>query len=315
MVTAPSSSPTASRRLNAVIDGVLESRITPLEAPREDDYHATWLAHEIGLAEPGVMAALGGALADRLAWVFMAGYQATLRRCFPQLGVQPGWSAFVNTEGVGDLPGTTLTGEPGQQRLSGWKTWLAGADHVKRLLVSAKHNELPFLVIDRDQPGVVIEHSRAGGYLPELVQGRVRFDDVAVLEEQITGDATTFPAFRASEGAYVRVALNAFLLSQSVRLKAPSALIAGALANLLAATAAMELPLPSPAATIALGGVDAQTRVLARDFEAFIATSDPELHERWLRDARLYSSDALASRAEEALAGLRLALPQPSAAS
>ena len=314
-MNAPSSSPTASRRLHAVIDDVLASRIAPLDAPLEDDYHAAWLRNEVGLAEPPVMAALGGALADRLAWVFMAGYQATLRRCFPQLGTRPGWSAFVNTEGVGDLPGTVLSGTPRQQRLSGWKTWLAGADHVERLLVSATHNSLPFVVIGRDQPGVVIEHSRVGGYLPELVQGRVRFDDVAVLEGQITGDTTTFPAFRASEGGYVRIALNAFLLSHSVRLGAPTALIAGALASLLGAASAMELPLPSTAATIAIGGVDAQTRVLASEFEPFIATADPALHERWVRDARLYRSDALTRRADDALASLRLALPQPSAAS
>lgn len=315
MVATPSAQSARSHvSLDAVIEGVLAGTIGPIDAATEGAYHAAWLERDLGSREPAVMAALGGALADRLPWVFMAGYEATLRRCFPDLRAERGWSAFANTEGVGELPGTSLTGEAGSRRLSGWKTWLAGADHVARLLVSAKHNELPLLVIRRDQQGVVIEHSRSGGYLPELVQGRVRFDDVAVLEGQVTGNAETFPTFRASEGGYVRLALNAFMLSHAVRLQAPAALVSGALAGVLAAAAAMDLALPSSTATIALGGVDARTRALAGEFGAFIATADPALHARWTRDARLYGSDALTRRAEEALAALRLALPRPSSA-
>lgn len=300
--------------LDGVIEAVLTGAIVPLDAPTEDDFHAAWVARGLSATEPTLMAAVGGALADRLAWVFLSGYQATLRRGLSQLPIEPGWSALVNTEGVGDLPGTALTGEPGARRLSGWKTWVAAADHVERLIVSAHQNELPLIVVRRDQPGVVIEHSRAGGYLGEMVQGRVRFDDVAIADEQVTGDASSFPVFRAAEGAYVRVALSAFLLSHAVRLQAPPAFVGRVVQGLVRAASAVALPLPSRAATIAIGAVDAEIRVLAAEFEALVATADPVLHGRWDRDARMVRSDTLARRADEALAGLGLVLPQPSSA-
>ncbi len=106
-----------------VAEGVLQGRIMPVSAQSEADWHAAWLEHEVGSQEEIVTAALGGALSDRLAWVFLAGYQATIRRCFPELPPEHGWCSFVNTEDQsGSLPGTSLTGEPGSLRLSGWKT-------------------------------------------------------------------------------------------------------------------------------------------------------------------------------------------------
>lgn len=298
-----------------MIGDVLAGAVSTVEAPSEAEFHRAWVEREISSHEPVVIAALGGALADRLAWVFQSGYQATLHRCFPQVPAEPGWLAFANTEGVGGLAGTTLSVEPGRRRLNGWKTWLAGAGHVERLLVSATHNELPFLLVRRDAPGVVIEHNREGGYLPELIQGRVGFTDVAIVEEQVTGDERTFPTFRAAEGAYVRVALNAFMLAQAVRLDGPAGLVSAALAGVLAAAGAVALELPSTAATLAIAGVDQQTRVLTREFEVFIGSADPALHERWLRDQRLFrGSDSMAQRADAALAALRLVLARPSSA-
>src|SRR3546814_7764987 len=118
--------------------------IAPVEAPTESDYYQAWTDRRVSSADPFMTAVVGGAMADRLAWVFLAGYQGTLARCFPELEVIPGWRSFVNTEGGRDnLPGTSLTGEPGSRRLSGWKTWVAAAEHVDALLVSAKHNVTP----------------------------------------------------------------------------------------------------------------------------------------------------------------------------
>jgi hypothetical protein len=313
MALAPTSAST--HRLDTLVEAVLAGSVVPLHAPTEDEFHAVWLAHELSSHEPLAMAAAGGALADRLAWVFVAGYQATLRHALPQTPVLPGWSALVNTEGVDSLPGTSLEGAPGARRLSGWKTWVAGADHVERLYVSARHNELPLLAIGRNDDGVTIEHSRVGGYLPELVQGRARFEHTAIDESRVIEDPRAFPLFRACESAYVRVALHAFMLSHSRRLGAPASLVGHALAGLLAAAGAFELAIPSDAASIAVGGVDAQTRALADDFEALVAAADPDLHERWTRDARLVrGSDALARRADDALARLGLELPRPSSA-
>jgi alkylation response protein AidB-like acyl-CoA dehydrogenase len=290
--------------LGEFIERVLDGAVVPVAAPAEGDYHAAWLQHEVGSEDPFLMAALGGALADRLAWVFMAGHQGTVRHCFPRLPAEPGWSAFVNSEDpTGDLPGTALTGGPGAWRLSGAKTWVAGADHIDRLLVSARHNEVPFIVLRRATPGVHIESGEPKTYLSELVQGRVTFENVAVSEEQLTGDERTFTIFRFTEPAYVRVALNGFILSHARRLEAPAWLVGGAVAGLYSAAVILYLRPPLRSAALGLLGMDTNTRWLASEFEAFIRTRDEALHRLWTKDSHLVeaSTSAIAARAEAAL--------------
>ena len=234
------------------------------------------------------MAALGGALADRLAWVFVAGYQATIRRCFPELAREQGWSAFANTEDpTGAFPGTTLSEWPGQRRLSGWKGWVAAADHVDRLLVSASHNQVPFAVVRRDQPGVTIETGAPKGYLSEMVQGRAHFEDVIVEEGQVIGDERTFPTLRSAESAYVRVALAAFMLSHVRRLDAAPTLISGAVAALFSLKANLRLELPSDTAAVGLLGAANQVSALATEFEALLEERDAALYALWTKDRRL----------------------------
>jgi hypothetical protein len=252
-----------------------------------------------------MMAVLGGALADRLAWVFLAGYQGTIRRCFPGLSREHGWSSFVNTEDPsGSLPGTSLTGGPPNRRLSGWKTWVAASDHAERLLVSAHQGETPFVVVRRDQPGVLIERGQPKVYLSEMTQGRVEFTDVTVGEDQLIGDERTFLMFRSAESAYVRAALNAFIFSQACQPGGWPDLIGQALAGLYAAASILQLPLPSNAAAVALFGLDVRTGALAQDFASFIEREDPGLHALWMKDRRLVdgASNGIARRAAEALA-------------
>lgn len=290
--------------LKELVEQVVSAAVLTVSAPSEADYHAVWLQHRVGRESPLLIAALGGALADRLAWVFVAGYQATLRRTFPDLPVEDGWCAFVNTEDPsGTLPPTSLTGEPGHRRLSGTKTWLAMADHVDRLLVSARHNTPPFIVVRRDQAGVRIESGGPKSYLSEMVQGRVTFDDIPVPEKQITGDERTFPVFRASESAYVRVALNAFILNHTRRLGGPPALIGGAVAELYASAALLDLDLPSPVAALGLHGVDMHTQALASEFEGYVRAHDEALFQLWTKDRRLVTgaSAGIAARAAAVL--------------
>lgn len=291
-----------------LVERIQSGDITPTDAPSEGDYYEAWLRGEVSTADPFETAAIGGAMADRLAWVFIAGYQGTITRCFPQLPVIPGWRAFVNTEDRrGNLIGTRLLTEGGVRRLYGWKTWVAAADHVDILMVSARQNEPPFLVIPRTQAGVQIERATPKGYLTEMAQSSVRFDGVEVSDGQIVGDETTFSTFRAAEGAYVRVALNAFILSHALRLGADATIVGGAIAGLLGASANLQLPLPSSIASLAIAGADGHTTWLASEFEAFIQSRDQDLYQRWVRDGRLIhgASAGIAARAESVLDGWR----------
>lgn len=283
---------------------MLSGTVAAPPSPTEGDYHATWLARDVGSEGEFMTAALGGALADRLAWVFVAGYQAGIRRSFPTLPRERGWCAFVNTEDKsGTFPGTLLSGEPGALRLSGCKGWVAAADHIDRLIVTASQNKPPFMLIRRDQAGVRIDNGPPKAYLSEMVQGRASFDNVAIGDEQFIGDERTFPVFRSVESAYVRTALAAFMFSQARRLGGPPSLIGGALASLCASATMLQLPLPSDAASVAMLGGANHAGGLAAEFESLIALKDPALHGLWMKDRRLTggSAAAIASRAERAL--------------
>src|SRR3546814_19544067 len=91
--------------------------IAPVEAPTESDYYQDWTDRRVSSADPFMTAAVGSAMDDRLAWVFLAGYQGTLARCFPELEVIPGWRSFVHHEGGRDKhTGSPLTSEPATTR-------------------------------------------------------------------------------------------------------------------------------------------------------------------------------------------------------
>jgi len=298
--------------LHTLIEAVLAGDIIPVESPTEANYLRVWQRNSVSDNDTFVVAALGGALADRLAWVFVAGYQATIRRCFPNLPRKQGWDSFVNSEDrSGSLPGTSLTGTAGNRRLSGWKTWVATAEHVERLLVSARQGETPFVVVHRSQSGVCIESGDQRAFLSEMSQGRVEFANIPIAEDQILGDEYTFSVFRASESTYFRAALNAFIFSHACRLKASADLIAHALSGLFCAAAIQQLPLPSAAAAAATLGLDLRTRALARDFEAFIQTKNPALYALWDKDRQLINgaSKGISARAAKALSGVSAPTP------
>lgn len=283
-----------------VLEAVLQRSLAPATAPTEAAWAGIWRDHQLSHEALEVMAALGGALSDRLAWVFLSGYQATIYRCFPDLPREDGWTSFVNTEDrSGRLPGTFLTGEGADRRLSGWKGWLAASSSVERLLVSAKQEQTPFILLRRDAPGVRIEHREASSYLPELTQGRVQFEDVEVPDGALTGDEHTFPTFRVAEGAYIRVALTAFMLAHARRLDAPPTLLAEIVAALHAAVGVVSLPMPSLSSLVAAHGADLATQRLVVPFEALLTERDPELLEGWTRDRRLVTGagERIATRA------------------
>ncbi|MCC6238361.1 MAG: hypothetical protein IT299_12440 [Dehalococcoidia bacterium] len=297
--------------LQELVDRILDHDLEAVAAPAEADYHAAWLARDIASDAEFMLAAHGGALADRLAWVFLAGYQATIRRCFPTLPREAGWAAFVNTEDrSGDFAGTTLSGARGHRVLSGWKGWVAGAGHLDRMLVSASQGRLPFIVVRPSDPGVRLEVGPARGYLSEMTQGRAHFEDAPVREDQVIEDDSTFAVFRASESAYVRAALAAFMLAQTRRLDGPPSLIGGALALLFASESILRLPLPSDAASVAFLGVAEQTTALAAAFEDLIRERDPALYELWNKDRRLITG-AFAGVQSRADAVLERVAPLP----
>ena len=86
----------------ATIERFYAGAYTTRTCVSEQDYYDLWHACGLHTMSPGDSAIAGALLADRLPWVFAAGYQATLHNAFPGLP-RAGWAAFAATEEACDL--------------------------------------------------------------------------------------------------------------------------------------------------------------------------------------------------------------------
>jgi len=161
-------------------------------------------------ADDADLATIGGASADRFAWVFMSGYQAAVRRCFPEFSGD-GWSCFAAAE-PGDGRGCVLETAAEGFRLQGQKSWIAGAGHVEKLVCSVgEGDDRRFAGVDRHATGVSVSMPRTPSFLAELTQGAAAFDDVAVAASEVLFEPVRAHWFRAAEPLFVLLALNACL--------------------------------------------------------------------------------------------------------
>ena len=122
----------------ASIERFYAGRYPTQTCPSEQAYYDLWHARGLHTLPPGDSAIAGGLLADRLAWVFAAGYQATLRNAFADLPVR-GWAAFAATEDTRDPlahPPVTLDGDAPNYTLNGCKAWVAHSRLVDHLIIT-----------------------------------------------------------------------------------------------------------------------------------------------------------------------------------
>jgi hypothetical protein len=276
-----------SAALAETIDRILDRQLRAEPAPTEDAWHSIWTSRALGADVPIVTAVIGGALADRLSWVFLSGYQAAVRRAFPELPAASGWACLAASEDRdGKLPGATLSETDGHLELSGTKTWIAASDHVAQLVVTvgagAEHR---VVAVDRRSEGVTVESYDRAKFLGDMTQGRATFDDAAVAQELPVPPSGR--GFGAAEPMHVLTALNAFMLSHALALAGPSSLIGQTLAAIHGASVLAERALTADVVPYGLAGLDAQTQASAQQFEALIEEVDADLHQRWVADRRL----------------------------
>ena len=269
---------------HSTVAQILDGSITPIDAVDEAAYLEEWTKAAAPLPTPLAMAITGGAIADRLAWVFVAGYQAANRRVFPELPVD-GWAGYlVSEDRKGELPGVTAEPNDGGFVLNGHKTWVAASDHVQHLVVSVgKGDERRFFFVDRNTEGVAIVSYDRASYLGDMSQGRATFEGVAVAPSNVVTDH----AFGNAEPLYVLTAAAAFILSHTRSRGGPTSLEGRALATVAAAAALSEADPTDSQVTLGLVGVAAGVDAVATEFEAFLAETDKALLERWSTDRRL----------------------------
>jgi hypothetical protein len=179
----------------------------------EGQYHALWLERVTGVDDLLDQAVLGGLLADRFAWVFLAGYQPAMNHTFGD-GVARDWSAFaVSEDRTGELAPVTWVAQGDEYLLNGYKTWVAGVEHMRHIVVKAgRGRKARFFVVERTRPGLELR-TKPEGFLPEMTEGIAHFYHVRVGEDD-RADTSELERFGSREFLYIYAAFCGLLIGK-----------------------------------------------------------------------------------------------------
>ena len=162
----------------------LIGRYSEKNTANEVDYAKAWLQVASRKEDLVELAVIGGLLADRMAWVFVAGYQSALRHTFASIPLD-GIGAFaVSEDRKGDppLPGVRSHHHEGQLHVSGYKTWVACSQSLAYLIIKADGGEAArYYCLPRQTAGLTLQ-DKYGNFLSEMSQGVAQLDGVAVPE-------------------------------------------------------------------------------------------------------------------------------------
>ena len=272
------------------IDGLLEciesGSITTIVCDTEAAWRGAGTKHQLAELDSVSMAVAGGALADRLAWVFHAGYQAMLRRAFPFCPTD-GWASYLVAEDrSGEYPATVLEKTTKGKQLSGCKSWVAASEHVDHLVVRAickDRNE--YVLVEREAQGVGLSSRESPNFLPELSQGFAVFENVAVSEKEVFSRDHLSSNFLGEEPYYVLLALSAYMVAQTGAHGGP--LTAEIVAPIHLARRLAEEKVEGEKFMQGVALLDKATTRAALQFGLFIERENKELFLLWERDKRL----------------------------
>lgn len=180
----------------------------------EAAYLDAWRSHALPQVDALLpMAVTAGLVADRLAWVFVAGYQAACRHVFPEVRSEH-WIAFAASEdrsGEPALPGLRLA----DGCLDGTKTWVAAARSVQHLVVRLGDGpEARYLHVPRAAPGLTITPGERASFLADMSQGRAHFARTPVHAATALSPARV-GLFGLLEPLYIYAAFCGFVLGSS----------------------------------------------------------------------------------------------------
>lgn len=122
-------------------------------------------------------ALIGGMLADRLSWVFLAAYQSACRSIFPEVQ-QNQWHSFaVSEDPQGEVPGVQRV----EDSFTGGKSWLAGWQDLDAVIV--KVDDVCFCVA-ADHPALTFTGHKPGRFLSDLDTARLWLDSLPLADVQ-----------------------------------------------------------------------------------------------------------------------------------
>ena len=260
----------------------------PEAAPDENTWNEVWKTKDVSSNDTMTTALIGGALADRLAWVFHAGYQGMMRYAFP-FCPRKGWASYLVAEDkTGEYPGTTLSKAENGRILSGFKSWVAASDHVDHLVVQvAGSDDNTLVLVERDDQGVSLSSREKPGFLGDLSQGFAAFENVFIDQSLIFSSEKLHPNFSQSEPLHVLTALNAFMLSQTLALEGNDSIQKAASRSLKKAGDLVARGAVDDEFFLGIADLDEETTETARSFEAFVGNRNEQMLEAWQKDRGL----------------------------
>lgn len=201
------------RDFSELIEAAQQGRFRHLNISTEQIYHERWINEYDAHLTPAQLALQGGMLADRLAFLFIAGYQATIRASFPGIDL-PDWAAFAVSEDQ-----TTDDPKPGVQladkTLSGFKTWIAASRSVQHLIITVgPPREATYLHIPVERENLLLHHRNEPAFLSEMSQGTAEFRGTAVSDEDHL-TPVDIRLFGQREPLYLYIAFCGFLLAHT----------------------------------------------------------------------------------------------------
>ena len=202
------------------LDTLLALAPAPAPMATEGDYCAAW-RDQMALQQartPFAIAVTGGLLADRLAWVFIAGYQAALRAVFPDVAFS-GLACLAVSEDRENRerrPGVLWRDLADDIELSGHKSWIAACSQVDQLVVrarSAGDGPSRYILVDRHNAGLTLTENPTPSMLPELSQGRAQLSGARVSQTACLDDERV-PRFAVAEALHIYAAFLAMVWQQ-----------------------------------------------------------------------------------------------------
>ncbi len=264
-----------------LIERFLNDEEPVVSAADEAAWYKAWHDRGLDTLPPVLQALRGGMCADRLPWVFVAGYQAAIRHVYTDMPAQ-GWAAYAATEDKSDpvaYPGTRLTANGAGFVLDGCKSWVAQSRHLDHLLVTINETEQCVLLSAR-QPGVNLSHREAPGFLGAMSQGFARFDAAEIAPGK-DYDNQMMREFGRREPRFVMLAGAGYLLAH---LKDADKALQAELIGLI--TGLAEICLSTEIVPKTLAALD---RALQDAVSRFTNAVDPAALPAWEQDHRLLS--------------------------
>jgi len=286
-----------------VLDWLLthQGRIDRTEISSVHQWKSQYNIRTAGWKRPFDRAVIGGFIAGRTAYAFVAGYESALRRLVPSLP-ENAIVSFCVTEDKGAHPASIhslLSKGPDDSgwRLTGSKKFITMANEAEFLLVAVSTGPAPdgkkilrMIMIRRDAPGIAVTPMAGLPFVTEISHGTVAFHDVPVRDSDILpgdGYEAYIKPFRTMEDLHVMAAIMAYIFRIASLYQWPTSMKERILCLLASIHGlANEDPL-APYMHVALGGLLQEINALIESTAQYWEAVDPAVRESWNRDKPL----------------------------